>query len=30
MCIKGPPEMLNVREEADIFMQVLAAHKVSS
>ncbi|XP_039155107.1 ATP-dependent DNA helicase Q-like SIM [Eucalyptus grandis] len=27
VCIKGPPEMLDVREEADIFMQVLAAHK---
>ncbi|XP_030476957.1 ATP-dependent DNA helicase Q-like SIM isoform X1 [Syzygium oleosum] len=27
VCIKGPPEMLNVREEADVFMQVLAAHK---
>ncbi|KAL3733335.1 hypothetical protein ACJRO7_022806 [Eucalyptus globulus] len=27
VCIKGPPERLNVREEADIFMQVLAANK---
>lgn len=27
VCIKGPPEGLNVREEADIFMQVLAANK---
>ncbi|KAK2632730.1 hypothetical protein EUGRSUZ_L01167 [Eucalyptus grandis] len=27
VCIKGPPEKLDVREQADIFMQVLAAHK---
>ncbi|KAA8545153.1 hypothetical protein F0562_019958 [Nyssa sinensis] len=26
VCVKGPPEMQNLKAEADIFMQVIAAH----
>lgn len=30
MCINGPPEAQDLREEADILMQVIAAYHVSS
>lgn len=29
VCVKGPPNMQNLKEEADILMQVIAAHRVS-
>ena len=29
MCINGPPEAQNLKEEADILMQVIAAYHVS-
>lgn len=29
MCVNRPTEMQNLREEADVLMQVIAAHDVS-
>lgn len=30
VCVDGPPEMQNLKEEADALMQAIAAHHVSS
>lgn len=29
MCVNGPPEKQNLKDEADTFMHVIAAHYVS-
>lgn len=30
VCVSGPPEMQNLKAEADILLQVIAAHYVST